>query len=107
MTRRANGFCCHGSWEPDKLKLTPCSALEGVPTVRSVPCFLCILAVVLCNGLALAQEPRRIELVVQKGGGMDMTLSGDGKYVFSGGSLWEAASGKTLRTFPYRERFGA
>src|SRR5262245_20721115 len=73
------------------------------------PCSLLALLVLLSwQGLLLAEEPARLDLVVQTGHTSDMTsvaLSGDGKLALTGSLdttaiLWDAANGKKLGTFP-------
>jgi WD40 repeat protein len=89
--------------------------------MRHLRKLLPVLVFVCCSSLGLAQEPQRIKLVVQTGHAfyvsgvslsgdgvsLKVALSCDGKYVVTGSydktdktaTLWDAASGKQLRTF--------
>ena len=75
--------------------------------MRSVPHFLTVLVLVWFKGLALAQHPPRLELVLQTGHPAvvrGVALSRDGKHLVTGANdrtaiLWDAASGQKLQTF--------
>src|SRR5258708_6866403 len=75
--------------------------------MRSGAQLLSILVLVCLKSLALAQEPPRLELVLQTGHTHEITgvaLSADGKYVVTGSKdrtaiLWETASGRKVQSF--------
>src|SRR5262250_452421 len=81
--------------------------LHGVSVMRFGSPILSILVLVCMKGFAPAQDPPRLEPLIQTGHTQRITsvaLSADGKLVLTGSwdktaILWQTASGKKLQTF--------